>query len=155
MGVFCRTCVEIHTLLNRPEGWIIGRGPEWGKMVSKSKKTAFEKMRTEEPGRYQEFIQMSKNKLPKGKQSPEQINKRVNSNKARWAITPKRKNSEEFKQAMAVAKSKTYTLINPNGIKITIFGLAKFAKDNDLNEQCLRSVIAGRHKTHKGWSRCL
>jgi hypothetical protein len=58
---------------------------------------------------------------------------------------------ENTKKAIAEKNSKEYKLISPEGKDIKIKNLAKFCKENNLNENCIRHVIAGRNKSHKGW----
>jgi hypothetical protein len=58
---------------------------------------------------------------------------------------------ESTKQKLSEKNSKEYKLISPEGKSIEIKNLTKFAKENSLNIGCLRQVIAGRNKSHRGW----
>ena len=46
---------------------------------------------------------------------------------------------------------KTYQLISPNGEIITFTGLAKFARENSIDECGLAGVISGNFKSYKGY----
>lgn len=47
--------------------------------------------------------------------------------------------------------SKTYQFTNPAGEAVTIHNLSGFCKQSGLNTSHMRSVKAGRLKSHKGW----
>jgi group I intron endonuclease len=64
------------------------------------------------------------------------------------------KYNEKIKNSMKVMgekHSKTYTLVSPNNELITFTNLAEFARNNNLNPQCLKQVAMGRMKSNKGW----
>lgn len=46
-------------------------------------------------------------------------------------------------------------LINPNGEVVDITNIAKFARMNNVDEQCIRHLVKGKIKTHRGWSKPL
>lgn len=52
-----------------------------------------------------------------------------------------------------LAHAKSHTLRNPDGQVVTIYNLAKFARENKLNKGHLWAVINGKRNTHKGWTR--
>jgi len=58
---------------------------------------------------------------------------------------------EHVKKGLSEKNSKEYTLISPEGNKVKIKNLTKFARDNDLSINCLNHVVSGRNKSHKGW----
>jgi hypothetical protein len=58
---------------------------------------------------------------------------------------------ENVKKLLSERNSKEYKLISPNGQYVKIKNLTKFAKDNNLSIACLRHVVSGRNKTHRGW----
>ena len=62
---------------------------------------------------------------------------------------------ETTKAALAKKNSRKYVVVNPEGKRVEINNLAKFCRDNDLNEMCMRHMIAGRNKQHKGWTNVL
>lgn len=59
--------------------------------------------------------------------------------------------SEEQKSKIAEKNSKEYELISPAGNLVKIKNLEKFARENNLSVNCLRHVLSGRNKSHKGW----
>lgn len=59
---------------------------------------------------------------------------------------------ESTKKALSDKNSKEYKLISPEGKLIEIKNLTKFAKENNLNIGCLQHVVAGRNKSHRGWT---
>lgn len=63
----------------------------------------------------------------------------------------KYKRTDKHRETISNANSKSFTLTNPSGNHIKFTNLAKFARDNNLSEACLRNVIKGRSKEHKGW----
>lgn len=46
---------------------------------------------------------------------------------------------------------KKYVLLSPFNERITVYNLAKFARENDLNPQSLKQLAMGRIKSNKGW----
>lgn len=52
------------------------------------------------------------------------------------------------------AKRKTYTLISPDGNKVTFLGLAKFCRENNLSPACLWRLLNNKNGVthHKGWT---
>ena len=62
-----------------------------------------------------------------------------------------KKFTEEHKINIAKGASKPYTLIDRNGIKHEILGLKQFCEKNDLSVACMRNLVSGRRKQHKGW----
>ncbi len=60
--------------------------------------------------------------------------------------------SEEQKSQIAERNSKEYELISPEGNPIKLKNLEKFARENNLSVNCLRHVLSGRNKSHKGWT---
>jgi group I intron endonuclease len=61
--------------------------------------------------------------------------------------------SEKAKLKSIEVLSKTYTLISPNGEKITFTNMAKFCKENNLSNSKLCLVVQGKRNHHKGWKR--
>ena len=47
---------------------------------------------------------------------------------------------------------KTYTVINPEGKKISFTNASKFCEDNDLNRGSISNVIKGKLPQHKGYT---
>jgi hypothetical protein len=58
---------------------------------------------------------------------------------------------ERGRQTIAEKYSKTYQFTNPAGDVVTIHNLKNFCKNNGLSDCHMRSVKAGRIKSHKGW----
>lgn len=50
------------------------------------------------------------------------------------------------------SQSKTYKVIDPTGIVVTIFNLEKFCRDNSLNASNLHKVIVGKRNKCHGWT---
>ena len=48
--------------------------------------------------------------------------------------------------------AKTYQFINPLGIVVEVFNLAKFCRDNELIHSCMSMLQSGKRKSHKGWT---
>ena len=64
------------------------------------------------------------------------------------------KYNKKIKKSMCIMgekHSKEYTMLSPNNELITFTNLAKFARDNNLNQQSLKQVAMGRLKSNKGW----
>jgi hypothetical protein len=59
--------------------------------------------------------------------------------------------SEEQISNIKERNSKEYELISPEGKVTKIKNLENFARENNLSVNCLRHVISGRNKSHKGW----
>lgn len=57
------------------------------------------------------------------------------------------------RNTIAKKYAKTYTFTNPNGVPTTITNLNRFCRDNNLNRAHMRSLHAGRLKSHKGWTK--
>lgn len=60
--------------------------------------------------------------------------------------------SKEKKSQIAEKNSKEYELISPEKNLIKLKNLEKFARENNLSVNCLRHVLSGRNKSHKGWT---
>ena len=56
------------------------------------------------------------------------------------------------RQTIAAKYAKTYQFTNPAGEVVTIHNLNEFCKNNGLSGCHMRSVKAGRCKSHKGWT---
>lgn len=50
-----------------------------------------------------------------------------------------------------LANSKSFKLISPDGGKVDVFNLSKFARENALNKSNLWKLVTGKRKSHKGW----
>jgi len=50
------------------------------------------------------------------------------------------------------ASSKSWIITYPDGIEKLITNLKKFCRDNNLNPSCMRDIIKGRQKIHRGFS---
>ena len=51
------------------------------------------------------------------------------------------------------ASAKTYRMISPSGEIVDVYNVRQFSKDNNLNRDCLRFVMTGKQKAHKGWTK--
>jgi hypothetical protein len=60
--------------------------------------------------------------------------------------------SETTKRKISISKSKEYYFYNPEGNKIKIINLQNFCLKNNLSCDCMRQLIRGKAKKHKGWS---
>lgn len=49
------------------------------------------------------------------------------------------------------ANAKSYTLISPDGEKVEVYNMTKFCRENEISQQCMSSVVAGKSIQHKGW----
>ena len=47
--------------------------------------------------------------------------------------------------------TKQYIVTTPDGTEVEAFNLRKFCRENNLNVGAMSSVIAGKHKHHKGF----
>jgi len=93
-----------------------------------------------------------------GKTHSEETKKKQSEKRKEWfknneSILKGKPCLESTKKALSEKNSKEYELISPEGKMILIKNLAKFCKENNLNENCIRHVIAGRNKSHKGWKK--
>lgn len=61
------------------------------------------------------------------------------------------KKIENSLNIMGEKHSKEYQLVSPTGEIIKFKNLAKFARENNLNPQCLKQVAMGKLKVNKGW----
>ena len=86
------------------------------------------------------------------KQSEETRRKISEANKGKPAYNKGVPCPKATKEALSTKNSRIYTMTNPCGEVTTIHNLSKFCSDNDLSEACMRHVIAGRNKSHKGWT---
>jgi len=66
-----------------------------------------------------------------------------------------RKKTKEHIQSAAIARSKEYKMISPNGEMIVIKNMSEFCRNNKLNQSHMISVFLGRYgfKSHKGYSK--
>lgn len=53
----------------------------------------------------------------------------------------------------AVSLAGNFVLTSPEGEKVDIFNLRKFCRDNNLSNPCVRQVLRGVQRQHKGWTR--
>ncbi|AKF13312.1 GIY-YIG catalytic domain-containing endonuclease [Sinorhizobium phage phiN3] len=60
--------------------------------------------------------------------------------------------SEETKKVLSDQKSKHYTVVSPDGVKIDIFNMRKFCFENNLTPSAMSLVIQGKKPHHKGWT---
>lgn len=56
-------------------------------------------------------------------------------------------------ETIAQKYAKTYTFVDPNGVPTTITNLNHFCRNHNLNRAHMRSLHAGRLKSHKGWTK--
>jgi hypothetical protein len=57
------------------------------------------------------------------------------------------------KENSRISKQKKYLAKSPNGEVIEIVNMAKFCRENGLNDGHMNAVIKGSRNTHKGWTR--
>lgn len=69
----------------------------------------------------------------------------------RWNFKGPGDMSKEGRESIAKANSREFKFINPEGYVVAIVNLAKFCKENGLNEGSMRHVSKGRYIQHKGW----
>ena len=50
-------------------------------------------------------------------------------------------------------KMKKYILISPYGENVEIDKITEFCKENNLNYDCIRKVLNGKQRHHKGWTK--
>jgi len=63
------------------------------------------------------------------------------------------KHTKEFKSKITEINSKPFKIKSPNGEIIIDSNLNKFCRENNLNYGATHSVINGKRKSHKGWTR--
>jgi group I intron endonuclease len=110
------------------------------------------------------------------KQTQEEKKRRGESIRAYWAKNPPKKISDEHRRAISekmsgekhhnwgkktpenvrnkisnAVSSVLYTFYNPNKEEVSFRNLKRFCEENNLSETCLREVMRGRRKHHKGW----
>jgi len=62
------------------------------------------------------------------------------------------RNIEDYgKNKTELFKGKYFSILSPDGNIITQKNLNQFCRENNLNSNCLRDVIKGRQKSHKGY----
>ena len=69
-------------------------------------------------------------------------------------------NTEEYKQGQRAGilkqkhcfKPKTYTLVNPQGKKVTIINLTQFCKQNNYGRSGFKNLLRGKAFTYEGWT---
>jgi len=49
------------------------------------------------------------------------------------------------------AHAKHYSVVSPDGIKIDVYNMAQFCRDNGLGKARMSAVILGERNHHKGW----
>lgn len=64
--------------------------------------------------------------------------------------------SFEFKtlervEKSALSRSQEFVVTSPAGERFTIIGLARFCRENGLDQGTMSRVAGGRAKSHKGW----
>lgn len=66
-----------------------------------------------------------------------------------------KKMSSEHKEKLIQSRVKTYQFLDPNGNLVEITNLAKFCKENNLNQSHMVGLHKGRYGvvSHKGWTR--
>lgn len=74
------------------------------------------------------------------------------ANLGRKASKQERRLSSKTKRERQI-NAKKHIFINPDKIKVEIFNLRKFCKDNNLDYACMWRVQTGKRKTHKGWTK--
>ena len=62
------------------------------------------------------------------------------------------KHSPETIERRRKSLAKAYHLISPEGISTRIVNMSEFARENGLDKRNLQALVAGRQKTHRGWS---
>ena len=97
----------------------------------------------------------SKEKISKNNKG-KQIGKKLSKNtKSKISNSTKGKIfSVETKTKISISKNKIYYFINPQNEKIEIKGLKSFCNDNNLSYSCMRQLLYGKSKQHKGWKCC-
>ena len=87
-----------------------------------------------------------------GKTQKESTRKKISeSNKGKKGWNKGIPCSDSNKKAISEKNSRSYSLINPEGKVIKLKNLIQFCKDNELDINCMRHVVAGRNKQHRGW----
>lgn len=68
-----------------------------------------------------------------------------------WTYRNKTTMSNHQKEIIIKAKAKNWIITYPDGQKESIFNLAQFCKDNNLNPANMRSTSCGKRQHHKGY----
>ena len=58
----------------------------------------------------------------------------------------------ERKAARYDSIAKSYTMISPEGHKVTFKNISQFCKVNGLRKQSMINLSSGKIKTYKGWT---
>lgn len=81
----------------------------------------------------------------------EKISKKLKGRKITWEVG-KHTRTEEYKNKMSKLRSQyTYNVISPNEETFVIYGLGKFAKENNLNKAGILYHIKNKTNNYKGW----
>ena len=51
------------------------------------------------------------------------------------------------------AHAKHYSMTNPDGVVVDIFNMSEFCRVNNLSQAHMNSVVNGKRRIHKGWTR--
>lgn len=83
----------------------------------------------------------------------ETIDKSRKTHKNLWADPDSKYNSKQCRINMANAKAMDWIIIRPDGVKIKIFNLSKFCRENDLNVAAMHRIAKRKphNHQHKGW----
>lgn len=97
------------------------------------------------------FDLIGENNPSKREEVRNKISKKLKGRKITWEVG-RYKRTEEYKNKLSKSKSiYTYNVISPIGEEFIIYGLGKFAKDNNLNKSGIRYHIKNNTDTYKGW----
>ena len=55
------------------------------------------------------------------------------------------------KTGIPAGRQDDFVLTTPEGNDLEITNLRKFCRENDLNYKCMREVVAGNQRQHRGW----
>jgi group I intron endonuclease len=119
--------------------------PENIKKLSKSMKKAWEKP---------ELREKRSNASKKMWKKPENIKKLSKSMKKAWENPEHvKKTSEAIKKAYEKKLSVLRGIvISPDGKEFEIYNICKFARENNLSQANITSLITKKRKSHKGWT---
>lgn len=107
-----------------------------------------EKMRRASTGRTFTMSEQARRRISesqKGKQFSEEHRRKLS------ASLQGRTFSAESREKMSEAKSKSYRVVSPDGVELTVTNMRRFCRENSLSHTGMIALATGRWRYYKGW----